>query len=69
MKCFHWHEHGHYKTDCPKNPKNNKRKERSEALIAEDEEPLKKQKEDPRDLYYWEIMKMMIGVSSTRFET
>jgi len=52
VQCFGCHEYGNYKADCTKKPKNKKRKERFEALTDEDEEPSKKQMEDPKDLYY-----------------
>ena len=25
VKCFHYHDHGHYATNCPQNKKNNKK--------------------------------------------
>lgn len=47
------HEYGNFKRDCPKNPKNNKREERHEALTVKYEEASKKPKvEDNKDLYY-----------------
>lgn len=51
IQCFGCNEYGHFNRDCP-NKKYNKRKERSEAHIAEEKgESEKKQKgEDPKNL-------------------
>lgn len=54
IECYHCHKMGHYKNQCPDNPKNKKR-ERDQATIATDDNPQKKSKsEDPKvnDLFY-----------------
>lgn len=53
IECYNYHMMGHYKSHCPKNPKNKKR-EREHVNVA-DEDPPKKNKieeSEVKDLYY-----------------
>jgi hypothetical protein len=49
VQCFNCQKYGHYKNQCPEL---NKRKEKHEALIAEEKEPTKKNKKDGRDFFF-----------------
>jgi len=48
VECCQCHKKGHYKSDCPDNPRNKKR-ERDQANVAE-EEDLKKAKLEESDI-------------------
>ena len=53
IECYQYHKKGHYKSDCPENPKNKKRG-RDQANLAIEGDPKKVKPEEPdiRDLHY-----------------
>jgi hypothetical protein len=48
IQCFNCQKYGHYKNHCPELKK---RKEKHEASVAEEKEPIKKTKQDERDFF------------------
>jgi len=53
LECYQFHKKGHYRSDCPDNPRNKKR-EIDHATITEEEDPKKDKPEESgiRDLHY-----------------
>jgi len=53
VECYQCHKKGRYRSDCPNNPRNKKR-ERGQANVVEEEDLKKAKLEEPniRDLHY-----------------
>jgi hypothetical protein len=49
VQCFNCQKYGHYKNHCPEIKR---RREKHEASIAEEKEPIKKTKQDGRDFFF-----------------